>query len=188
MPPRIKVTKIDIIQTALKLCRENGAEAINARSIAAAIGCSTQPIFSNFETMEELKSATIYAAYELYLKFIQNESALGKYPTYKAFGMAYVRFAKEERELFKLLFMRDRTGEDLSPPPDFEESASLIAAANGISIEKSRLMHLEMWSCVHGIGVMIATSFLPLNDELISNMLSDVYQGLRQRHTEEGEQ
>ena len=96
--------------------------------------------------------------------------------------MAYVRFAKEERELFKLLFMRDRTGEDLSPSPDFEESARLIAEANGISLDTARLMHLEMWSCVHGVGVMTATSFLLLDDELISNMLSDVYQGLRKRH------
>ena len=30
---------------------------------------------------------------------------------YKAFGMAYIRFAKEESELFKLLYMRNRSGE-----------------------------------------------------------------------------
>ncbi len=185
MPPKATISKKDIIDSALRLCREHGDEAVNARRIASTIGCSTQPIFSNFETMDELKAATIYAAYELYLKFIQKEVASGKYPKYKAFGMAYIRFAKEETELFKLLFMRDRTGEDLAPSPDFEESANLIAEANGISIEKARLMHLEMWSCVHGIGVMIATSFLPLDDEIISNMLSDIYQGLRKKHTEE---
>ena len=187
MPPKVKVTKNDVIDSALRLCREHGADAINARSIATSLGCSTQPIFSNFESMEALKNETIAAAYALYLGFCNDEMESGKYPKYKAFGMAYVRFAKEERELFKLLFMRDRTGEDLSPSPDFEESARLIAEANGISLDTARLMHLEMWSCVHGVGVMTATSFLPLDDELISNMLSDVYQGLRKRHAKEAE-
>ena len=182
MPPKVKITKEDIIKTAFELCRKNGADAINARSIAAELACSTQPIFSNFATMDELKSATISAAYELYISFFHKEVESGKYPRYKSFGMAYVKFAKEEKELFKLLFMRDRTREDLSPSPDFEESARLIAEANGISIESARLLHLEMWSSVHGIGVMLATSFLPLDTDIISDMLSDVYQGLRARH------
>ena len=182
MPPKVKVTKEDIIKTALELLRSNGEEAFNARSIAAAIGCSTQPVFSNFETMEELKGAVILAAYELYQGFIKNEVESGKYPKYKAFGMAYIRFAKEERQLFKLLFMRDRTGEDLSPGPDYYESVEIIMQKNGISREKAMLMHLEIWTSVHGIAVMIVTSFIDLEWELISSITSDVYQGIRTRH------
>ncbi len=188
MPPKVKTTKEDIIQTALAYVRENGAEALNARAIAATLNCSTQPIFSNFSTMEELKSATINAAYELYLNFINDELESQKYPPYKAFGMAYVRFAAEEKELFKLLFMRNRSGEDLSPSPDFERSVEMIAQANDLSLPKARLLHLEVWTCVHGIGVMLATSFLSLEWELISNMLTDVYQGLRTRHLSREEQ
>ena len=146
------------------------------------LGCSTQPVFSNFDTMEELREATIAFAYEIYLDFIKREVESGRYPQYKSFGMAYVRFAKEEKELFKLLFMRDRTGEDTSTSSDFEESAQMIMKANGVDIETARLMHLEMWTCVHGIGAILATSFLPLDWELISSMLTDVYMGIRERH------
>ena len=179
MPPRVKITKDDIIKTAVELVRENGAESLNARAIALALDCSTHPIFSNFKTMEELFEATIVSAYEIYLGFIKNEVENEKYPKYKAFGMAYIRFAREEKELFKLLFMRDRRGEELSPSPDFKESVKLIMEANGIDEEKATLLHLEMWSCVHGIGTMLATSFLSLEDELISRMTSDVYHGVR---------
>ncbi len=182
MPPKIKITKSDIIETALELIRKNGEEALNARSIAAAMGCSTQPIFSNFETMEELQGEVIRAAYDRYLSFLKSEAEGGKYPQYKAFGMAYIRFAKEEKELFKLLFMRDRKGEGLTPTADFEYSVEMIMRANGITKEKAELMHLEMWTCVHGIGTMLATSFLSLDRELIENMLTDVYQGIRARH------
>lgn len=182
MPPKVKITKEQIVQTALFLLRQNGEGALNARSIAEALGCSTQPIFSNFATMEALQDAVVRAAYELYLGFLDREAKSGKYPKYKSFGMAYIRFAKEEKELFKLLFMCDRGGKELAPTVDFEASVEMIMQANGVTRERARLMHLEMWSCVHGIGTMLATSFLALDGELVSNMLTDIYQGIRARH------
>ena len=187
MPPKVKITKEDIVAAALELVRASGDQAINARAVAAALNCSTQPVFSNFESMELLRQAVILAAFDRYLGFIDREVKSEKYPRYKAFGMAYIRFAREEKELFKLLFMRDRTAEDLTPTQDFEESARMIAQANGVSLETARLMHLETWSCVHGIGAMLATAFLPLDEELVSNMLTDVYQGIRTRYCREEE-
>ena len=179
MPPKVKVTKEEIILCALELVRKKGAEGLNARELAAEMGCSTQPIFSNFAGMEELQTAVAAAAYERYLGFLKKEVESEKYPAYKSFGMAYIRFAREERELFKLLFMCDRTEKNIDTTQDFEDSVSLIAAANGISRESAKLVHLEMWSCVHGIATMHVTSFLSLDWELIINMLSDIYQGLR---------
>ncbi len=181
MPPKVKITKKDIIDTALSLVREGGADAINARSIANALSCSTQPIFSNFESMEDLEHSVLVAAFEKYLGFITSELKCEKYPPYKAYGMAYIRFAKEEKELFKLIFMCDRQGEELNPTVDFETSVEMIMKANGCDRETARLMHLEMWVCVHGIATMLATSFWELDFELISRMLTDVYQGLRIR-------
>ena len=185
MPPRVKITKEQIIQTALALVRANGDEALNARAIAVALNCSTQPIFSNFASMEELRESVISAAYEGYLLFLKREAESKRYPQYKAFGMAYIRFAKEEKELFKLLFMRDRSGEQPSTSPDFDASVHMIMNANGVSAETAKRMHLEMWTCVHGIGVMLATSFFPLEWELVSNMLTDIYQGIRAKHLAE---
>lgn len=186
MPPKVKITKESIIQTALSLVRSEGADAINARAIASALGCSTQPIFSNFSSMEELFSQTVRAAYEVYGRFISAEVESGKYPEYKAFGMAYLRFASEEKELFKLLFMRNRRGEGFTATPDFDASVEVIMKANGIPRERAELMHLEMWTCVHGIGTMLATSFLVLEWGLIEDMLTDLYQGLRARHVKGG--
>ena len=181
MPPKVKITKKDIIEMTLSLVREGGVDAINARGIANALNCSTQPIFSNFESMEDLERSVFAAAFEKYLGFITSELKSEKYPPYKAYGMAYIRFAKEERELFKLIFMCDRQGEVFAPSSDFEASVEMIMQANGCDRETAELMHLEMWVCVHGIATMLATSFLELDFELISRMLTDVYQGLRTR-------
>ncbi len=185
MPPKVKITREDIIRTALDLIRAKGVTTLNARQIAAALNCSTQPIFSNFATMDDLQKAVIEAGYAYYLGFLKSEAESGKYPPYKAMGWAYIRFAYEEKELFKLLFMRDRGGEGLTPTEDFEMSVSLIMAANGLSRERAERFHLETWSCVHGIATMLATSFFMPEWELISDMITDVYQGLRMRHIQE---
>ena len=133
--------------------------------------------------MAELDLAVRAEAYSRYLVFTKGVVESNEYPLYKAAGMAYIRFAAEEKELFKLLFMCDRTGEDLSPTEDFEESAKMIMNANGVSLETARFMHLEIWAFVHGIAVMFATSFLTLDTDLVSQMLTDAYKGICARHT-----
>ena len=185
MPPKAKIAKKEIVDAALAIVRKEGVAALNARAVAAALGCSTQPVFSNFATMEELHTATLTAAHEVYLGFLRSEARLGRYPKYKCFGMAYIRFAKEEGELFKLLFMCDRKGEELTPTADFSASVELIMEANSIPRDVAERIHLETWTCVHGIAVMTVTSFLSLDESLISDMLTDVYQGIRAHHVKE---
>lgn len=185
MPPKIKITKDEIVSKTLNLVRENGEEGLNARSVALALNCSTQPIFSNFSGLEELQKAVTNKAYDLYLSFLNNEVKADKYPKYKAFGMAYIRFAREEKQLFKLLFMCDRKGKQFIPTQDFNASVQLIMEQNGLSEEKAKLFHLEIWTAVHGIATMLATNFLDFEWDFISSMITDVYQGLKFRHVTE---
>lgn len=183
MPPKVKVNKEDIVTVALDVVRREGASALNARTVAAALGCSTQPVFSNFATMEELRFAVAEKATLLYDARTAEEVAKAAYPPYKASGMAYIRFAKEERELFKLLFMCDRTGESIPEGAgSFERMTALVHGNTGLQEEAATLFHLEMWAYVHGIATMYATKFLDLDEELVSRMLTDAYQGLRKQY------
>ena len=185
MPPKAKVTGESILQGAVALVREKGVEALNARSLAAALGCSTQPIFSNYESMEALREDVMGEAYHLYQGMLKEEIASGRYSSYKANGMAYIRFASEEKALFKLLFASDRTEEEKG---FFEEWAPLIAIIGkktGLTKEQAELFHLEMWGTVHGIASMIASSYLTLDRERISRILTDVYIGVRDRFVSE---
>ncbi len=183
MPPKIKITKEDIIKATVGIVRESGAEAINARTIASVLNCSTQPIFSNFATMEELRIAVVEKADAICSDYIQREIESGIFPIYKASGMAYIRFAKEEKELFKLLYMRDRTNEIIPESSELgDKMESVVQGNTGLSGEAARLFHLEMWAYVHGIATMVATGFENLEWELISRMLSDAYQGMRKQY------
>lgn len=179
MAPRVKITKQDITDMSMELVREKGYGALNARSIAEKLGCSTQPIFTNFSSLEEVVEETRKVCYRAYLGYIEREVTSGKYPAYKAFGMAYMRFAAEEKELFKFLFMCDRMGAEKGEAEDFSAAVEMIMQANGISRETAQRMHFEMWCFVHGIGTMLATSFYTLDWETISQMTSDIYHGLQ---------
>ncbi len=187
MPPKFKFTKMQIVAAALDIARQEGLCAVTARSVGQALDSSSKVIFSLFQNMEELQKEVIKAAYDRYLSFLQQDIDSGKYPPYKAMGMAYIRFAIEEKELFKLLFMCDRPESDEISGQDFDRSVEIIQEVNGISMEQATLMHMEMWVCVHGIATMHATSFLILEEDLISRILSDTYFGLRHRHTSKEE-
>ena len=182
MTPKTRVSKEEILSAAVCIVRENGDSALNARMLAARLGCSTQPIFSNFASMQELRLAVATQAENLYLQFVEHESSSGLYPPYKASGMAYIRFASEEKELFKLLFMRNRAEESISDESKLAHlGISLAQSSTGLKEKEASLFHLEIWTFVHGIAVMIATGYLPLEWDLISAMTTDVYQGLKKR-------
>ena len=187
MPPKVKITKEDIVQAGLEIVRRDGETGLNARSIAAVLGCSTQPVFSNYDSMDELRLAVLAGAEGVYARYMQQEIESGKYPDYKASGMAYIRFAKEEKNLFRMLYMRHRTYEQtLNEAHLFDQMEEIVQDSTGLEKDRARLFHLEMWAFVHGIATMFATNFLDLSWELVIRMLSDTYLGLRKQYETEG--
>lgn len=185
MPPKFKFTRDEITNAALNVTRKNGISGLTARALAAELGCSVKSIFGLFKNMEEVGQEVFIASDLLYQNYLREDMAKGKYSPYKASGMAYIRFAKEERELFKLLFMRDRSREKIEEnKEEIRPLMQLIQQNLGISEDEAYLFHLEMWLYVHGIATMIATSYLDWDDEFISRVLTDAYMGLKYRYTE----
>ena len=70
MPPKAKITKEMILNTVLEITKETGFETVNARSIAGRLQCSTRPIFTCYENMEELKKEFLDFAYEYYNRYV----------------------------------------------------------------------------------------------------------------------
>ena len=183
MPPKCKFTKEEIVQAALEIVRESGIGSVTARDVGIKLGASSKPIFSLFRNMEELQQEVIIAAEKLYQCCLRDETKSGNFPPYKASGMGYIRFAKEEKELFKLLFMRDRSKEKKeSDEAELREILQMIQQSTGFSYEKAYMFHLEMWIYVHGIATMIATAYLDWEWDTISAMLTDAYEGLKHRY------
>ena len=184
MPPKVKFTREQIITAALNVTRKNGIAGLTARGLAAELGSSAKPIFGLFQNMEEVQKEVIAAANALYQSYISRGMTEGKYPPYKASGIAYIQFAKEEKELFKLLFMRDRTGEKIEENrEEIRPMLNIIMKNLDISEDEACVFHLELWLYVHGIATMIATNYLDWDIEFISNALTDAFEGLKYRYT-----
>lgn len=184
MPPKCKFTREQVIDAAVNVVRKNGRSGLTARALAAELGSSVKPIFGLFQNMEEVQEEAIRGANALYQSYLQRGMEDPTYPVYKASGIAYIRFAKEEKELFKLLFMRDRTGEKIEENrEEIRPLLNIIMKNLGVSEDEAFLFHLETWVYVHGIATMIATSYLDWDMDFISKSLTDAYEGLKYRYT-----
>ena len=183
MPPKFKFTREQIVAAALEVTRKNGITGLTARGLAAELGSSAKPIFGLFQNMEEVQREVVSAANTLYQSYIKKGMADSKFPPYKASGIAYIQFAKEEKELFKLLFMRDRTDERIEENrEEIRPILDLIMKNLGIDENEAYFFHLELWLYVHGIATMIATNYLEWDIEFIDKALTDAYQGLKNRY------
>lgn len=183
MPRKFMFTREQIIAAALNLTRKGGICALTARALGAELGSSSRPIFGLFKNMEEVQQEVLKAANRLYQSYLKADMESGKYPPYKAGGMGYIRFAKEEKELFQLLFMRDRTREPAEENrEELQPFLGLLQQNLGLSEEDAYIFHLEMWIYVHGIAAMLATSYLEWDEEFISRVLTDGYEGMKCRY------
>lgn len=66
-----RITRETILQSAFTLLCKEGYEALNARSLARKMGCSTQPIYAAFGRMDALKKSLKELAEEKYIKSTQ---------------------------------------------------------------------------------------------------------------------
>lgn len=185
MPRSFMFTKEEIVAAAVQLTRERGIDAVSARSLGEKLGASSRPIFSYFKSMDEVKEAIVESATEIYNGYIETEIKSGRYSSYKANCMAYIRFAKEEKELFKMLFLTDTSSEDVSDDSDeneIEEVKPLVKILQkqlNFSRENAELFFSETWVTVHGIAAMLATNDLDWTDSYILNVLNDVFTGIK---------
>ena len=172
MPPVRRFQREDIINTAYEIVKKEGFKSINARRIAKELKCSIQPVFHNFETMEELNKAVYEKIYNTYKKCIMN--CVDKEKPYKEMGLTYIRFARDYPEFFKVIFMKETTLNAENFMMEDTVSNEIIKAGQtftGLSYEEQKKFHLKVWIFTHGLSCLIATKTIQISDEEIENLL-----------------
>lgn len=182
MPAKKVISKESIIEAALGIVRKEGMEGLNMRTLAKACNCSTQPIYLSFSGADELKLAVKKRIIDIYRDYRKREIALNAYPEFKAVGMGYIRFAKEEKEFFKYLFMRDRTKEAVDDmEKEFENETAVASNLYNIEGDSAVQLHIHMWIWVHGVATMFATDYQNWDWQTVSNMLTDAFLSIAER-------
>lgn len=180
MPPKIRFQKEDIINAAVDVVRAGGLDSLNARAIAARLGCSTQPLYRDLRNMEEIREAVFTRAQQHYQDYVTHNTIISISP-YKSAGLAFLRFANDEKELFKLLFMRERPDaqQGMESDPTYSYVLEQITHTTPLTYEQARTFHLHMSIYSHGLGVMIATNYLKFNEAELSDALSVQFHALK---------
>ena len=98
MPPKFKFTHDQILNAALNLIRESGWPALSTRSLASALGTSAKPIYSFFQSMDDLEEALVMETLNLmYSRMTQRITG----DPWIDHGIGYVMFAHSESHLFR---------------------------------------------------------------------------------------
>ena len=178
MPPIVRFSREAVLDAAYQLIRREGPGALNARAVAKELGGSTQPIFRLFSGMEELRQAVTEMSLCLWKQRLQERLQTSRFP-YLTIGMAYLLFAKEEPELFKLLFMRDRVSDGSCTDYDMDFGIPLIEDAIKVDVDTARKLYERNWLYCHGLAVMIATKYIPCMSECqMRQLLVESLQGV----------
>lgn len=178
MPPKPKVTKDMILAAVLNLTQEEGFEAVNARSIAGKLQCSTRPIFTCYESMEQLRAEFLDYAFAFYTRYVAEYGTAHNTNPALLFPLSYIEFAREETNLFRLLFISDMDL-DMTEAKDFykelgnEEKAKEFSRQIGVELPRGKAIFLDLFFYSHGIAVLAATGKLAFRSQDMEEMLQN---------------
>lgn len=179
MPPKTKITKEQVESAAYEIARKRGLKAVTAKALAVRLRCSTQPIYWSCGTMEAIRSAVLARANEEYRRRLF--SPIAGIPAYKAAGLNYIKFAAEEGELYRMLFLSDRKGDLSILESTLDENKGVLVAMirnqTDLTEEKANELYAYMWIFSHGIATMVAAGAAQFSPGTIGKMLTDAYQG-----------
>ena len=176
MPPKVKFSKQEIVDAAVRVARDKGIDGVTAREIAAELGVSTRPIFTYFDTMDEVKAEVFQTAKELYRAYVERGLA-GPIP-FLGVGQQYIRFAHDEPELYKLLFLTR---------PGNASGGAMEALRFSQDLARESLMRIynmdahtadcyfpDLWLVVFSFATLIVTDDCPYTGAEMSAILTEV--------------
>lgn len=174
MAPRNKYTRAEMVEAAVRVVREKGIDALTAKALASELGVSTQPVFTCFHTIDEAKREVHTAAEHVYDSYVQ-EGLHTELPFFGV-GMQYIRFAKEEPQLYRLLFLTTFEDGNNSFAETLHHSQDLVRNSlmenYHMDAQTADRYYRDMWLVVHSLATLIVTDRCPYSIEEISMILT----------------
>ena len=176
MPPAVKFQKEDIVEAALNIVRKKGIDAVTAREVARELRVSVGPIFTWFQTMEQLRTEVHKQAEICYRKYIERGLA-GPIP-FLGLGQEFVRFAREEPELYKLLFLRksdNSTGGAMESMRVCQELArESVMRVYNMEASQADCYFRDLWLVAFSFATLVVTNDAPFSEEEMSRIMSEI--------------
>lgn len=155
-----------ILDAARRIIARDGLGALTMRKIAEAIEYSPATIYLHFQSREEIAAELVREGFDALLAALA--PAIGEpdpLVRIRAFGERYLRFARNEPETYKLIFMEDERFAELiaavTADSREEDAFALLVATVGELIERGIFRPLDprgvatlLWAGLHGIAAL----------------------------------
>lgn len=165
MPPKVKFQKEEIVTAALNVARKRGIDAVTAREVAAELQVSPRPIFTWFSSMEELRAAVYGRAKEAYRGYIAR--GLTDPTPFRGLWRQYLRFAREEPALYRLLFLTP-SGGAMEAMRDAQALARpSIMGVYRMDADTADSFFRDIWLAAFSCAALIVAGECPWTDEEI---------------------
>jgi len=149
-----------VVEAALELVREEGWGKVTTRAIAQKIGSSTMPIYSHVRSVKELEKELRVKAREIQKSFQQRP-----YSEHVLLNLAfgYVVFARDEKNLFRFLYLESPGQLDLENGEGMKESFFLEFGEDseeGRALKELKSSGQEVlirytWIFTHGLAMLV---------------------------------
>ena len=175
MPRLPKFSREDIVAAGLRIVRASGFEAISARALGKELGTSSSPMFTMFKDMNEVINAIRTAAEETFIA--RMEGVTEYFPAFKEFGLRLVAFAKEDSNVFQMLFL----GKDARPEiaeSIARECLGAVKQGYGLTSEQSEMLFRQMWPVACGIAALCVKHPEDFPEGIVGKTLSYHFSGI----------
>lgn len=173
MARKKEIFKQQILEVAYKMAIENGVDSLTARKVAEAADCSTQPIYLEFKNMNDLRHQVLEMIQEKLKSSVFEESFVGD-PLIDL-DLSYIYFAAKHPQLFRAMYVEGKFGSaDIS---EFSMEIGLRKLEesypeNDFSEDKKRNIVTGSWIIATGIGALVATGMIEINQDQMVEILS----------------
>ncbi|UCC71242.1 MAG: TetR/AcrR family transcriptional regulator [Gemmatimonadota bacterium] len=166
-PARSADTETAILEAARDLLAEGGLGALSMRGVAARVGVSATAIYNYFENKQALVKRVVTQGFERFAGYLRGAIAdvpVGSAERLRALGEAYIRFALENREYFRVIFASHaETPQDIEELPEgggyelFRQTVVDAMESGAIREADADLVVLYLWAHVHGLVTLLLT-------------------------------
>ena len=174
MAPKNKFTKEEMTEAALRVVRANGIDCLTAKAIADELGTSTRPIFTGFGSMDEVRQAVYAAAVRVYDGY--TSAGLKENISFLGVGKSYIRFAKEEPELYRFLFLTRTQENEYGAIKSMQHLQAHVRPTMmdiyHITAGEADVYFRDLWLAAHSLSTLIVTGDCPYSDREIGQILT----------------
>ncbi len=161
MPAKVSYSKEQVRDAAFELVRAEGLSALSARRVARQLGCSTQPVYSVYGSMEALTAAVLARAEEVAKSYLAPDDRAER--PYLQVGLGSLRFAQQEPQLFRCFALSGaflRNLQQGKPPPAFLlERMKADPLMAGLTDEQLTRVNTLLWFFSQGLATLFISSF-----------------------------